>query len=93
MLELQFKNLHANVVSKPRSSSYIIELSLGALYLKDTFTPNTIFSVLVGPPGQDRTPTMKTKGSSPRLNIIGNSEDLFYMKYEKCPSNCRCDYK
>lgn len=93
MIEFEFKNLSLNVTSRPRSSSHIIELCLGAIYLKDKFTLNTIFPVLVGPPGHDRTPLTRSRGPSPRVSVASKPEDLFSLVYEKCATNSGCDYR
>lgn len=93
MIEFEFKNLCLSVISKPRSSSHAIELCLGAIYLKDKITPNTIFPILVGPPGHDRTPTIRSKGPSPRVSVASKPEDLFTLIYEKCAPNTGCDYR
>lgn len=61
MLEMEFKNLSLNILSKPRTEAHTIELSLGALFLKDKITPNTMFPVLIGPPGYDRTAVPRGK--------------------------------
>lgn len=98
MLELQFKTLTLNIVSKPRTSSHVISLSLGALYLRDKFTLNSLFPVLIGPPCQDRIGNLsRSKGPSPRLSLGCKTEDvndyLFYLSYEKRPENTGCDYR
>lgn len=93
MMEFEFKNLCLNVTSRPRSSSHTIELSLGAIYLKDKITPNTIFPVLVGPPGHDRTSIIRSRGPSPRVSVASKPEDLFSLVYEKCTANSGCDYR
>lgn len=91
MLELQFKSLSLNIVSKPRTSSHIIELSLGAIYLRDKMTLNTLFPVLVGPPCQERIAGSRTRVLSPRVSVttLGrfeeNLDELFHLSYEKKP--------
>ncbi|KAJ8920133.1 hypothetical protein NQ315_011790 [Exocentrus adspersus] len=96
MLALEFKNLSLNILSKPRTSSHKVELSLHSLFLKDKITPNTMFPVLVGPPGQDRVNVPRgTRGSAtkgvPKLD--DGAENLFYLAYEKNPPNSGCDYR
>lgn len=97
MLELQFKTLSLDIVSKPRTSSHIISLSLGALYLRDKFTLNSLFPVLIGPPGQERSGINRSKGPSPRVSLVNRPDDLndylFYLSYEKRPENTGCDYR
>ncbi|KAL3268817.1 hypothetical protein HHI36_007913 [Cryptolaemus montrouzieri] len=98
MLELEFKNLSVNIVSKPRTQAHLIELSLGALYLKDRITQNSLFTVLVGPPGNERTQIGRSRGpQSPRVSVVNQldtcNEYLFYMAYEKKPQNSPCDYR
>lgn len=100
MLELEFKNLSLNFLCKPRTCSHVIELSLGALFLKDKITPNTMFPILVGPPGFDRTLVQRGR-PSPRLGLNSASsgkledigEHLFYLLYEKKPLQAGCDYR
>lgn len=95
MLELEFKNLSLNIISRPRSSSYLIELSLGALYLHDKLTPDTLFAILVGPPSNDRlTQLNKVRGSSSALkNFEDNSDAFFSLAYERKADNEICNYR
>ncbi|RZC42308.1 vacuolar protein sorting-associated protein 13D [Asbolus verrucosus] len=97
MLELEFKNLSLNILSKPRTASHLIELSLGALYLKDKITLNTMFPVLMGPPGFERILFGRSQGPSPRASVASKLEEgnehLFYLGYEKKPQNTGCDYR
>ncbi|CAH1134889.1 unnamed protein product [Ceutorhynchus assimilis] len=101
MIELQFKNLSLTITSKPRTSSHQVELSLDALYLKDKITRDTLFPILVGPPGHDRTSMVRQKLSgnapSPRNYSFNKLEEieqqLFYLVYEKKPPHSGCDYR
>ncbi|XP_066151224.1 intermembrane lipid transfer protein Vps13D isoform X2 [Euwallacea fornicatus] len=99
MIELEFKNLSLTLSSKPRTSSHIVELSLEALYLKDRFTKDTMFPVLVGPPGLERTSAARGRSSnlhSPRASSLIKLEDaeqqLFHLIYEKKPPHSGCDF-
>lgn len=72
MLELQFTELVAGVVSRPRSSSHGIELRLGSILLRDRLTAGTLFPVLVGPPGvRDQRPGVGNSniGSGVLMNL------------------------
>lgn len=96
MIELQFKNLCLNIVNKPRTSSHLFELSLGAMYLRDKFTLNSLFPVLIGPPGHDRLSAVnRSRGPSPKVNLTTKadelSDQLFYLAYEINPDNSVCD--
>lgn len=99
MLELQFKNLSVNIVSKPRTSSHMIQLSLGAIYLRDKMTLNSLFPVLVGPPGQERLAGNRSRGLSPRVSVttLGrfeeNLDELFHLTYEKKPPKSNFEYR
>lgn len=99
MLELQFKNLSVNIVSKPRTSSHIVELSLGAIYLRDKINLNTLFPVLVGPPGQERLAGNRNRGLSPRVSVSSlsrfeeNLDELFRLTYEKKPPKSNFEYR
>ncbi|KAK9889536.1 hypothetical protein WA026_006891 [Henosepilachna vigintioctopunctata] len=98
MLELEFKNLSINIVSKPRTDAHLVELSLGALYLKDKIAQNSLFSVLVGPPGYERTQIARSRTPhSPRVSVVNQldycNDCLFYIAYEKKPQNSMCDYR
>ncbi|KAF5273971.1 hypothetical protein FQA39_LY01087 [Lamprigera yunnana] len=97
MLELQYKNLSLHILSRPRTSSYLIELSLGGLSLHDKLTPNTLFPILVGPPENDRIVQLsKVRGSISKPSSTKNLEDLdvlFYLAYERKPEHCNSDYK
>lgn len=98
MLELQFKNLSLNILSRARTSSYSVELSLGGLYLHDKLTQNTLFPILVGPPGQERLMQLaKSRGLITKASSTKNLEDsidfLFYLIYERKPENSNSDYR
>lgn len=93
MMELHFKNLHANVVSRPRTSSFLVELSLGALFLHDKLTPGTLFPVLIGPPGQDRLNQL-AKSINPSLpRTASGGESFFYLLYESRPQKSASDVR
>ncbi|KAL1513260.1 hypothetical protein ABEB36_002689 [Hypothenemus hampei] len=100
MFELEFKNLSVTLTSKPRISSHMVELILDAMYLKDKFTKDSMFPVLVGPPGLDRTSVRTRSTSIPQTGRVlssGKLEDieqrLFYLAYEKKPPHSGCDYR
>ncbi|CAH0555796.1 unnamed protein product [Brassicogethes aeneus] len=100
MLELEFKNLSLTILSKPRTQSHLVELSLGSLSLKDKTTPNTLFPILVGPPGFERSTVgvNRSRGlQSPRFNVgdgkLEEMSDLFFMSYEKRALSTGSDYK
>ncbi|KAG5879440.1 hypothetical protein JTB14_025696 [Gonioctena quinquepunctata] len=101
MLELEYKNFSLSILCKPRTNSHLVELSLGALFLRDKITLNTVFPILIGPPGLDRTSFPRNRGPSPRVSFSGMhpniSEDigdnLFYLAYEKKPQNSGCDFR
>lgn len=99
MLELQFKNLSLHIVSKPRTASHVIELSLGAIYLRDKMNLNSLFPVLVGPPGQERLVGNRNRGLSPRVSVTSlnrfeeNLDELFRLTYEKKPPKSNFEYR
>lgn len=98
MLELEFKNLSLTILSKPRSQSHLVELSLGTLNLKDKTTPNSLFPILVGPPGFERSHGARPRGlQSPRFNLsesrLEDNTDLFFLSYEKRALSTGSDYK
>lgn len=98
MLELEFKRLCLNILSMPRTSAHVIELSLGALYLHDKFTINSLFPILIGPSNLDRSSSLnRSKGPSPRVSVTSKldelGEHLFYLLYEKKPTNASSDYR
>ncbi|CAG9818576.1 unnamed protein product [Phaedon cochleariae] len=101
MLELEYKNLSLSILSKPRSNAHSVEISLGAVYLRDKITPSSMFPILVGPPGLDRTSHPWNRVSSPRVSVTGVNrsgmgdigDNLFYLAYEKKPPNSGCDYR
>lgn len=57
VLELQFENVQLNLESRPRTSSQRFSVSLGALYIWDKLTKDTVFPVLVAPQGHDSAPS------------------------------------
>lgn len=99
MLELQFKNLSLGLVSKPRTASHIVELSLDAVFLRDKMNLNSLFPVLVGPPVQERLVTSRNRGLSPRVSMTAlskfedNSDQLFHLTYEKKPPKSAFEYR
>lgn len=101
MLEFQFKNLSLKFEMRPRTSSHLIELSLGAIYLRDKITENSLFPVLIGPPGQERNVAGgRNKAYSPRVSLTGalgrneeNGDHWFYLAYEKKPVKVNFDYR
>lgn len=54
MLELNFENFCLNIETRPRSNLFKLELSLGALSIRDLMTPNTLFPILIGVPQDAR---------------------------------------
>lgn len=63
VLELHFENVQLNLESRPRTSSQRISVSLGALYVWDRLTKDTVFPVLVAPQGHDSAPSaLSTRG-------------------------------
>ncbi|KAK4875461.1 hypothetical protein RN001_011883 [Aquatica leii] len=98
MLELQYKDLSLHILSRPRTSSYLVELSLGGLSILDKLTPNSLFPILVGPPGNDRMMQLsKVRGPISKPSSHKNLEDsldvLFYLAYEQKPENSLSDYR
>ncbi|XP_077998114.1 intermembrane lipid transfer protein VPS13D-like [Glandiceps talaboti] len=49
ILELEFAGVNMSFESRPRSRSMLLNVSLGALYLRDLLTVDSIFPVLVSP--------------------------------------------
>uniref|UniRef100_A0AAR5PHD2 UBA domain-containing protein n=1 Tax=Dendroctonus ponderosae TaxID=77166 RepID=A0AAR5PHD2_DENPD len=100
MIELEFTNVSLTICSKPRTSSHSVELSLDAIYLKDRMTNSTMFPILVGPPGLDRTSLARTRNATaanprnPSFNKLDEADQqLFYLIYEKRPPHSGCDYR
>lgn len=60
VLELQFENVQLNLESRPRTGSQRVSVSLGALYVWDRLTKDTVFPVLVAPQGHDSAPSALT---------------------------------
>ncbi|XP_056631377.1 intermembrane lipid transfer protein Vps13D [Diorhabda sublineata] len=95
LLEMEFKNFVLGFVSKPRSRSHIIELSLDALFLKDKISLNTMFPIVMGPSGIDRKSSTRFRGhkkSSSNKSDCFNDR-LFYLVYEKKPPNSKTDFR
>ncbi|XP_028134062.1 intermembrane lipid transfer protein Vps13D [Diabrotica virgifera virgifera] len=95
LLEMEFKNFMLGFLSKPRSQSHVIELSLDALFLKDKISANTMFPIVMGPSGIDRISSAQIRG--PRRTGTNKSdyvkEHLFYLIYEKKPPNSGTDFR
>lgn len=49
MLELDFENLGFSIEARPRTSSHTINITLGAIYLRDHITEKSLFPILIAP--------------------------------------------
>lgn len=49
MLELNFENLGFSIEARPRTSSHTINITLGAIYLRDHITEKSLFPILIAP--------------------------------------------
>ena len=57
LLEIQFENVFLDVEWRPRSGSERVGASLGAIYIWDRMTENSVFPVLVAPQGHEIAPS------------------------------------
>lgn len=49
MLELNFEKVGFSVEARPRTSSHTINVTLGAIYLRDHITEKSLFPILIAP--------------------------------------------
>ncbi|XP_044592109.1 vacuolar protein sorting-associated protein 13D isoform X2 [Cotesia glomerata] len=86
IMELQCERVNLSYESRPRSGSHKFSISLGALYLHDFLTENSMFPILLQP---------QTTGSSVRLRASSEklpSQQLFELIYEKKPLHISMDH-
>ncbi|XP_057336557.1 intermembrane lipid transfer protein Vps13D isoform X1 [Microplitis mediator] len=88
IMELQFERVNLSYESRPRSGSHKFSISLGALYLHDFLTENSMFPILIQP---------QTTGSSVRLRtssdkLTTTNQPLFELIYEKKPLHITMDH-
>lgn len=92
VMELQFERVHLSYESRPRSSSHKFSISLGALCLRDYFTENSTFPILIQPQ------TLNTYGFSARSRGVSDKLgfqpllSLFELVYEKKPLHMNVDH-
>lgn len=109
MLELQFEQFSLSVESRPRSSLHQVDLSLGALSIRDLMTPNTLFPVLIGAPQDTRfkqnsstlfqleceigTGVKKLRVRSQPLDVVYNAEATKWLLEFLCGPQRRASVK
>ncbi|XP_015113187.1 vacuolar protein sorting-associated protein 13D isoform X1 [Diachasma alloeum] len=92
VMELQFERVVLSYESRPRSGSHKFSISLGALYLHDFLTVNSIFPILIQP---QTLPVCNSRlrSSSEKLVAHQNSQQpLFELIYEKKPFHVTTDH-
>jgi len=68
LFELEYNDMKAEFETRPRTKSYKFGLSLGAMYLPDKITPNSVFPLLISPQGvqgaplYSKTPSFRSGG-------------------------------
>jgi vacuolar protein sorting-associated protein 13D len=79
-MDLEVQMLKAQVELRPRLNSQCYTMSVGAIYLKDCLTRNSLYPMVVEPL-PDRTAKLK------------NADPLFSLLYETKPFNSKVDYR
>ncbi|XP_049867189.1 intermembrane lipid transfer protein Vps13D [Pectinophora gossypiella] len=103
-VELQFSSVCVRLESRPRASSLLLAVSLGAVCLRERITPNTLFPVLIAPQGMIREGLSAMNPSAAAMSWCraqaapapappDDHEPLFQLTYEKKPFGLNCDYK
>ncbi|KAG2458956.1 VP13D protein, partial [Polypterus senegalus] len=93
VIQLQFAGVQIGMKSLPRTDSSLLSVQLGCLYLRDLFTPGTVFPVLVSPKQKKGSAGITQPfGQSSASNLLdtGSSLDdqqlpVFEMIYERNP--------
>lgn len=99
LMELQFENVQLGLESRPRNGSHCVNITLGAIYLRDHLFKDSAFPVLISPQRSDSAPTGRlSKNLPPGLakivtqNVINEKEQpLFQLSYEYKPFNSSAD--
>jgi len=82
VMDLELEALKLQLELRPRLNSQCFTISMGAIYLKDCLTRNSLYPMVVEPL-QSRDRSAKIKGTEP----------LFSLLYETKPFNTKVDYR
>lgn len=91
VFELQFERVNLSYESRPRSGSHKFSISLGALYLHDFLTINSMFPILIQPQTVSVS-SLKLKSTEKLQNQQIPQQPLFELIYEKKPFNSSTDH-
>lgn len=76
LFELEFNNVKLNCETRPRTRSYKFVLSLGAMYLRDMITKESVFPLLISPLNEEGAPLNSRASSSYHRNFAGISKSI-----------------
>ncbi|XP_032690797.1 vacuolar protein sorting-associated protein 13D isoform X2 [Odontomachus brunneus] len=91
VIELKFEKVNLSYESRPRFGSHRFSVSLGALYLHDFLTENSMFPILVQPQVASSATSIRARNSSdkPKKQMPLH---LFELVYEKKPLHVSTDH-
>ncbi|KAK0083635.1 hypothetical protein PV325_008476 [Microctonus aethiopoides] len=94
IMELQFERVNLIYESRPRSGSHKFSISLGALYLHDFLTENSLFPILIQPQvaAGGGGSSSRLRSSSEKLQSQPLLQPLFELIYEKKPFHISMDH-
>ncbi|XP_034948002.1 vacuolar protein sorting-associated protein 13D isoform X2 [Chelonus insularis] len=91
VIELQFERVNLSYESRPRSGSHKFSISLGALFLHDFLTENSMFPILIQPQTISGS-SSRLRTSSEKLVVQQPVQPLFELIYEKKPFHVNTDH-
>ena len=108
LFDFEFQNVKVEHESRPRTGSYMFSLRLGAIYLRDKITTNSLFPLLISPQSSEDAP-LYPRSSQDRfagfaesiLSFLTSSlgpgkeeeEPLLDFLYERKPFSSRADHR
>ncbi|XP_014472245.1 PREDICTED: vacuolar protein sorting-associated protein 13D isoform X2 [Dinoponera quadriceps] len=91
VIELKFEKVNLSYESRPRFGSHRFSISLGALYLHDFLTENSMFPILVQPQVASSV-AMRARKERPKKQQQTSPLHLFELTYEKKPLHVNTDH-
>uniref|UniRef100_T1J4D0 UBA domain-containing protein n=1 Tax=Strigamia maritima TaxID=126957 RepID=T1J4D0_STRMM len=98
LFELEFSDVQTCVESRPRSSSFMFSVKLGAMFMRDRVTADSFFPMLVAPHSRDsaysqKSPYYKLASLSGLTTNPTDEQPLFEFLYERKPFDSTADIK
>merc|ERR1711936_335123 len=76
LFDFEFQNVKVEHESRPRTSSFMFCLKVGAVYLRDKITTNSLFPLLISPQSSEHAP-LYPKSSQNRFTGFAKSIQSF----------------